>query len=189
MPGELKKLQSLFEGVYLIKDQYILKMLLAGVISQRLPSDPVWFIIVASSSSGKTEFINAISNCDGVVPLSTLTPKTFVSGVKLAGGKEASLLLNLNKGTDMEGDGILAFKDLTSLLSERHEDRSVIMGQLREIYDGKYSKSFGTGQTVDWKGKITIIAGSTYAIHQLKQAYSALGERFLTGEWHKWNQR
>ena len=177
--GELKKLQELFESVYLLKDPYVLKMLMAGVISQRLPIDPVWFIIIAPSGGGKSEFINAISTCEGVHSLSTLTSQTFVSGMKLAGGKNASLLLNLNKDKSQEGNGIIAFKDMTSLLSEHKEDRGVIMGQLREIYDGKYAKTFGTGETVMWKGKLTIIAGATYAIHTMKQAYTAMGERFL----------
>lgn len=179
MPGELKNLEDMFSTVYLVKDPYILKLLLAGVVSQRLQADPVWFIIVGPSSSSKTEYINAIANCQGVLSLSTLTSKTFVSGMRGPNGKDASLLVNLNLGTPQEGNGIIAFKDMTSLLSERSEDRAVIMGQLREIYDGKYAKTFGTGHSVNWKGKITIIAGSTYAIHQLKQTYAAMGERFL----------
>lgn len=106
-----------------------------------------------------------------VWPVSTLTSRTFVSGFK-GGGKDPSLLLQIT-------NGILTFKDLTSLLSEHKDDRSVIMAQLREIYDGKYSKKFGTGEEVTWTGKLTIIAGATYAIHTLKASYTAMGERFV----------
>lgn len=169
--GELKKLTELFNSVYLIKDPYILKTILAGVVSQQLKSDPVWIVIIAPSGGAKSEFINAITKCVGVFPLSTLTSKTFVSGMK-GRGEETSLLLKIQ-------NGIITFKDLTSLLSEHKEERSVIMAQLREIYDGKYAKTFGTGETVEWGGKITILAGSTYAIHTLKQQYTAMGERFL----------
>ena len=169
--GELKKLTELFNSVYLIKDPYILKAILAGVVSQQLKSDPVWIVIIAPSGGAKSEFINAISGVEGVFPLSTLTSKTFVSGMK-SRGEETSLLLKIQ-------NGIITFKDLTSLLSEHKEERSVIMAQLREIYDGKYDKTFGTGENVAWKGKITILAGSTYAIHTLKQQYTAMGERFL----------
>src|SRR3990167_1271191 len=169
--GELKKLTELFNSVYLIKDRYILKTILAGVVSQQLKSDPVWIVIIAPSGGAKSEFINAITKCVGVFPLSTLTSKTFVSGMK-GRGEETSLLLKIQ-------NGIITFKDLTSLLSEHKEERSVIMAQLREIYDGKYAKTFGTGETVEWGGKITILAGSTYAIHTLKQQYTAMGERFL----------
>jgi len=169
--GELAKLTALFNSVYLIKDPYILKTILAGVVSQQLKSDPVWIVIIAPSGGAKSEFINAISGVEGVNPLSTLTSKTFVSGMK-GRGQETSLLLKIQ-------NGIITFKDLTSLLSEHKEERSVIMAQLREIYDGKYAKTFGTGESIGWEGKITILAGSTYAIHTLKQQYTAMGERFL----------
>ena len=169
--GKFKLLKELFESVYLIEDPYIIKVLAASVINQRIKGDPVWIVLVAPSSSGKTEFINSIANCAGVYPLSSLTSHTFISGQK-KGSMETSLLKRI-------GNGIITFKDLTSLLSENREERAVIMAQLREIYDGKLSKSFGTGETIDWKGKITVIAGSTYAIHSLKQQYTAMGERFL----------
>lgn len=169
--GVIKKLQELVESVYLVKDPYITEVILATVIAHRLKNDPVWIIIVAESGGAKSEFVNMISNVENVFPLSTLTSHTFVSGQK-AGGTETSLLSRIQ-------DGIITFKDFTSLLSEHQDDRSVIMGQLREIYDGRYSKAFGTGQTVSWEGKITILAGATHVIHSMKQSYTAMGERFL----------
>jgi hypothetical protein len=177
----LKKLEDAINNVLLIKDPHITKFLAACVIAHFLPADPVWPVIVAPSGGAKSEFINMLSlihwtppgkdHDEKVHPVSTLTSHTFVSGLR-AVGKETSLLLQIK-------NGIITFKDLTSLLSEHKDDRSIIMAQLREIFDGKYNKSFGTGLTIDWAGKITIIAGSTYAIHSLKQSYSALGERFV----------
>ena len=176
--GELRKLQQLFESVYLIKDPYILKMLLASVISQDLPQDPIWIIVVAPSGGAKSEFINSLSGCRGVSQLSTLSTNTFASGMRVA-GQETSLLNKIGANTETPGNGIITFKDLTSLLSERPDDRSIIMGQLREIYDGHYIKQFGNGKEVDWTGKITVIAGATYSIYRMKREYSAMGERFL----------
>ena len=178
----LKKLQQEIEKVYLLKDPYITEVVTASVVAHFLSSDPCWLVIVAPSGGAKSEFINLIHSLawtppgenedeQRVYPLSTLTAKTFMSGQKLI-GKETSLLLQI-------ANGIITFKDLTSLLSEHKDERAVIMAQLREIYDGKYAKSFGTGETLEWKGKITIIAGSTYAIHSMKQAYTAMGERFI----------
>lgn len=169
--GELKKLQEAVANVYLMADPYITKFLVAQMITQKLSTDPAWSIIVAPSGGCKSEFINMLSNCKGVHPLSTLSPRTFVSGAKKT-GEETSLLNKI-------GNGIITFKDMTSLLSENRDDRSAIMAQLREIYDGKYAKSFGTGQSIEWKGKITVIAGATYSIHTLRQSYTAMGERFL----------
>jgi len=180
--GGLKNLQDAIGAIYLIKDPYITKLMVATVISQFLPSDPVWVVIVAPSGGCKSEFVNMISYVhwtppgenkmeQSVHPMSTLTPRTFVSGMK-GQGRDNSLLLQIS-------NGIITFKDLTSLLSEHKDDRAVIMAQLREIYDGKYSKSFGTGEQVNWVGKITILAGATYAIHSMKQSYTAMGERFI----------
>ena len=181
----LQGLQEKIEKIYLVKDPYITKVLCASVISHFLSSDPCWIVIVAPSGGAKSEFINLIHKVVWTPPvkpgeeareqkvhaMSTLTSKTFISGQK-AVGKDTSLLLQIV-------NGIITFKDLTSLLSEQKDERSLIMAQLREIYDGKYSKSFGTGETLEWQGKVTIIAGATYAIHAMKQAYSAMGERFI----------
>ena len=178
----LKQLQEKIEKVYLIKDPYITEVMCASIIAHFLSSDPCWIVIVAPSGGAKSEFINLLHLIkwkppgDGkeeqeVHAMSTLTSKTFISGQK-AVGRDTSLLLQIS-------NGIITFKDLTSLLSEHRDERSIIMAQLREIYDGKYAKSFGTGETLKWAGKITIIAGATYAIHAMKQAYTAMGERFI----------
>ena len=172
---ELKK-------VFLLEDPYIGKVLLALVISQFTPNDPVWTVIIGPSGGGKSEFINMLSLFKWTPPgenqqqqivtaVSTLTARTFVSGFKAA-GKDPSLLMQISRG-------IITIKDMTSLLSEHKDDKAVIMGQLREIYDGKYNKKFGNGEEVNWNGKITVIAGATYAIHSMKREYVAMGERFL----------
>lgn len=183
MPNySLKELQEEIEKVYLVKDPYITKVMVASVVAHFLSSDPCWIVIVAPSGGAKSEFINLIHKIGWTPPgpdaeeqkvhaMSTLTSKTFISGQK-AVGRDTSLLLQIS-------NGIITFKDFTSLLSEQRDERGLIMAQLREIYDGKYAKSFGTGETLEWVGKITIIAGSTYAIHSMKQAYTAMGERFI----------
>src|SRR3990167_5437867 len=142
--GELKKLQVAVAKVYLVADPYAVKFLVANMISHKLGMDPVWSVLVAPSGGGKSEFINMLSACRDVYPLSTLTSHTFISGMKKT-GQDTSFLLKI-KDKNKENNGIITFKDMTSLLSENQEDRSAIMGQLREIYDGKYNKAFGTGE-------------------------------------------
>lgn len=169
--GGLEELKKVVEKVYLINDPYITEVMVAAVVAHRIAADPVWIVIVAASGAGKSEFINAISGLANVHSLSTITSNTFISGMKNS-GKETSLLLKIQ-------NGILTFKDFTTLMSEQRDERAIIMAQLREIYDGKFSKVFGTGQEVKWEGKITVIAGATYAIHTLRQTYTAMGERFI----------
>ena len=178
----LEKFEIELKKVFLLEDPYIAKVLLALVISQFTPNDPAWTAIVGPSGGCKSEFINMLSLFKWTPPeanaqeqrvtaVSTLTARTFVSGFKAA-GKDPSLLTQITRG-------IITIKDMTSLLSEHKDDKAVIMGQLREIYDGKYNKKFGNGEEVNWEGKITVIAGATYAIHSMKQQYVAMGERFL----------
>jgi len=39
---------------------------------------------------------------------------------------------------------MLLFKDFTTVLEKQKDERREIIAQLREIYDGFYSKKFGT---------------------------------------------
>lgn len=166
-----QKVDKAFNDVYLIVDPFVVKLIIAMVVSHRLPCDPVWCFIVGSSGAGKTEFVNSIQDTKNVYPLSTLTSKTFVSGMK-RNDKEPSLLFRI-------GSGIIVLEDFTTITSENREELGAIMGQLRAIYGGRFSKAFGTGETMEWEGKITLLCGATYAIHSIREQYAAMGERFL----------
>jgi hypothetical protein len=174
----LKLLEDLVRRTYLVKDPYIVKVLVVHVITQFLAGDPLWLFLVAASGGCKSEFINMISKVtwtpegkdpQKVWPVSTLTENTFISGMKTT--TESSLLLQI-------GSGIISIKDFTSIMAEKAEKRTVLMGQFREIYDGHYSKPYGNGQTKKWDGKITLLAGATHTIHDMRQAYTSMGERF-----------
>lgn len=54
-----------------------------------------------------------------------------------------------------------------------------ILSQMREVYDGKYDKGFGTGQTINWAGKVGILTGVTEVIDKYQTVNQMLGERFL----------
>ena len=61
----------------------------------------------------------------------------------------------------------------------RAEARGEILSQLREVYDGAYGASFGTGDDVHWSGKIGLLAGVTGVIDDFSPYQQMLGERFL----------
>ena len=171
MTEAFKKLNDLVEQTFLIEDKGVVKLLCASVIANRLPFDPIWLFLVAPSGGGKTEFISALNDVIGIYPLSTVTSKTFISGFRKK-GEETSLLFQVN-------EGIITLKDFTSILSLHKDERQEIMSQLREIYDGRLIKVFGTGEKVDWKGKIGLIAGVTTTIYVVRELYAAMGERFV----------
>lgn len=155
----------------LLPDDSVVRYLMALVVANRLPGDPVWGFIVAPSGGAKTELLNALNDVPEIYPLSDLTPQTFISG--FVKNKKASLLLRLKPGT------ILTLKDFTTILQLHRDSRQQILSQLREIADGSYIKEFGTGQRIAWEGKLGFIAGVTPIIDQHRSFYAVLGERFL----------
>lgn len=173
-PNEIKRIEDLeaeVDKVLLLKDRGVVKMLCATMIANRLDLDPVWLMLVASSSGGKSELIQCVAGLSWVHNISDLTVNSFASGQKRE-GKETSLLMKM-------ANGVMAFKDFTSILSKEKEARKSIMAQLREIYDGEYTKRTGTGDDVQWKGKVGAIAGATEAIYISLEEMSQMGDRFI----------
>lgn len=164
-------LQKEVEKIFLLADKGVVKMVIATIVANRMDLDPVWLMLVAPPSGGKTEMIAGVSGLDFVYPISDLTVNTFASGQKKA-GKETSLLLKIN-------NGIMTFKDFTSVLSKNKDAKKEIMGQLREIFDGEYVKRTGTGDDIIWRGKVGAIAGATEVIYRHLEEMSAMGDRFI----------
>ena len=168
----LTRIEQSFKDVFIIEDEGIIKLLLATIIAHRHKADPVWLFIVGGSSTGKTEFITSLNDVAGIYTIGSLTSHSFLSGFKSKGSVEVNML-------DRMKNGIMSFKDFTSILSTNQEARGEIMGQLREIYDGAYSRDFGTGERKTWKGKLGLIAGATTKVYTTQELYAAMGERFI----------
>lgn len=155
-----------------MSDSNPLRVVLATVIANRLPGDPVWLFLVAPPSSAKTEILLSLSDLDDVYTLSLLTPNTFLSGKEGKDG-DCSLLPRLN-------GKILVMKDFAPILSMHREARDAIFAQLRDIYDGRMERAVGNERkTIRWSGKIGFIAGITQALDTYSSFFSVLGERFL----------
>jgi len=159
--------------VYLLVDPGVIRIVLATVIGNRLglADKPIWLLLLAGSSSGKTAIMSIVDKCGKwIVPIDTLTTNTFASS--LARDEEVSLLWKAN-------NGVLVFKDFTTITNMNDEGLREIMGQLRAIYDGEFTKRSGNAQDVEWKGKIGIIAGGTIASQRKMRQFSEQGERFI----------
>src|SRR3990167_254284 len=167
-----KQLCEVVDKWLLIPDKNVLKILLATVVSHQFTTDPLWVFFVAPPSGSKTELISSIIDLEGVYLLSDLTPQTLASGMPGKEENDPSLLAKLK-------NNILVMKDFTTVLTMRYEHRQVILAQLREVYDGRYSKEFGTGKKVDWVGRLTLIAGVTPIIDTQSAIFQVMGERFI----------
>lgn len=168
----LAELHERFEQHLYLPDLVPVDVAAATVIANRGNGDPLWVQEVSPPSAGKTKILQSITGCPEVYKLSSLTGQTFVSGFK---GRSSSLLHRLE---DQE-KSFLVLKDFTTVLSLHRDARSEILGALREIYDGEFSKDFGNGQSVSWSGRLGFLAGVTPVIDRHHQVLAVLGQRFL----------
>ncbi len=64
------------------------------------------------------------------------------------------------------------------MLTMHREARAQIIGQLREVADGKTEKSLGNGLRLEWEGKLGLVAGVTPIIDEQHSFLAIMGERF-----------
>ncbi len=160
-----------FAKYMVISDPHVIDVIIATLIGNFiLDRDPLWLMIVAPSSGGKSTFIAPVVGVKGCHFVDDLTEKTFLSGYK-SKGKEVSLLKVI-------GSGVMCFSDFTSILSKNPLSRGEILGQLRLVYDGIFSKRTGIGEIV-WRGKMGFLGACTTDIYHILEGSRAMGERFL----------
>jgi hypothetical protein len=165
-----------FAELLVMPDPGSVEIALAAIVANYAPGDAVWPLLVGPPGCGKSEIVTALTSAPAVWPLSSLTPQTLLSGFERKGkdkGPPASMLLQIGSF------GILAFKDLTTVLTMHREARAQIIGQLREVADGKTEKSFGNGLRIEWEGKLGLIAGVTPVIDEQHAFLAVMGERFV----------
>lgn len=163
-----------------ITDPDALDIVFAVGISEQLPGDPLWLFLIAPPGGCKTEILRAFEG-EQYYHLSDLTSKTFVSGLMLGQGKERRKIDDLLPQLDRK---TLIFKDFTTALEKGREERQEIFAQLREIYDGRFAKKFGSiDEKVEYFVRFGLIAGVTPIIDKHWKLMQQLGERFLKYRW------
>lgn len=182
-PTPLEGLYTNFREYLYIPDTAVLDAGLAVVVAHRQGGDPLWVMAIGASGGGKTEVIRALNGVREVYDVTSLNTKTLLSGMytpKKDDGtpdlkRDPSLLIRMTAN----GKSIMAFKDFTTVLQMKHDDRQFILGQFREVYDGYISKDQGTGRRVEWKGRLGFFAGVTGVIDTYRSVLAVLGERFV----------
>lgn len=168
---KLSQVKKEWEKYIVLKDEYAIDMIFATLVGNAVVQrDPVWTMMIAPSSGGKSTLIAPCCATPNVHFLDDLTEKTFLSGYK-AKGKEVSLLKII-------GSGVMAFSDFTTILGKNQVSRHEILGQLRVIYDGTFSKRTGVGE-IKWQGKMGFIGACTPDIYFLMEGARSMGERFI----------
>src|SRR5262249_12815843 len=158
------------EYLYL-DDPYVVDVVLATVVANALDGDPLWLLLVNPASTGKTELVQMFASVPTCAWLSQVSENTFLSGLqrrKKSGGTERtpgnSLLY---RWTDPKLRGgqppvrVILVQDLTTMVTMQREKRDAILGQLREIYDGRLVKSTGMGEDMEWTGYLGLLGAVT----------------------------
>lgn len=149
---------------------------------------PVSLWLTGASGSGKTELGIRLLEClPHTYQVGDLTTKSLISARRGAQG----ILHQLVKDKNDHYSGILLFKDFTSFLSKRADDRTEIAAQIREIADGAWSRNTGErGKSrIEWKGKVSIIAACTPILEAYWATLKIMGDRQLTIRWHEPSDR
>jgi hypothetical protein len=167
-----------FQSWLYMPDSGPLQVVLATIAANLGDGDPVWLMLVAPPSNGKTEIIGRLSDIEYVHEVSTLTEASLLSGTP-----------NKDRAKDAKGGllrqigdfGVIVMKDFTSILALHKDTRATVLAALREIYDGKWTRIIGTdgGKTLHWAGKVGVIAGVTPTIDSHHSVIGSMGERFV----------
>lgn len=137
----------------------------------------IWPFLVGAPRTGKTEVIHALEGLPFARRESKLTSKAFMSAVR---DKNGPAILDDMR---LHGQCVILFKDFTTILAMRDDDRNEILADLREIADGSLNDSTGLGKLPEWEGKITLIAAVTDEIERSWKTMQRLGPRFVFVRW------
>jgi hypothetical protein len=150
---------------------------LAAAAVERLDGDPVWLLMISGSGNAKTETVNALLGA-GAHVVSTVTGEAALlsATAKRERSKDATggLLREI-------GDrGLLVIKDVTSILSMSRDRRNEVLGALREIHDGAWTRKVGVdgGRSFPWTGRIVLVGAVTTAWDTAHAAIAVMGDRF-----------
>jgi hypothetical protein len=155
--------------------------ILCAVLAAHVLKDylPAWCMAIAPPGSMKTDFLESFRGLPGVHFVDEVTTNTFLSGKvdekNRKRTKPASWLHRIGN------DGILIAADFSTFTSNP-KTLQTILAQLRRIYDGHFSREFGTDENMDeraWHGRLTVFAAAVPDIDRHYSLFQNLGERFV----------
>jgi len=173
---KIEQIKTEFEKYIVIKDRWILDVVLGTLVGNAfIKRDPLFTMITAPSSGGKSTVIAPCVGVQSCFFIDDLTEKTLLSGYKTKDFKTGKMIeTSLLK---VIGNGVMAFSDFTSILAKNVNSRAEILTQFKLVFDRKLTKYTGTGST-KWEGKIGFIGAATPDIYYQLEHSRSMGERF-----------
>jgi hypothetical protein len=171
----VRRVIDLFQRTMWLRDPGIIYLVLATIVANLLPGDPLWLLIIGPPSSGKTEALAALSKLSWCHFVSTLSEAGLLSGSPKRVGSSATggLLRQIGER------GVMVFSDFGTVLNEHSSTRNRLFALLREVFDGMLVRLLGTdgGRRFFWEGHCGFIGASTEAIDSPSIDLGLLGER------------
>ena len=167
----LEEVRTTFKRWLYLEEPEIIDVVLAVIKGNEFGGDPLWLLLVSPPGSTKTEILRSLNN-HYTYSVSTLSEHSLISGMGLGDGRPDPSLI-----PKLDGKNLIV-KDFTTILSMRRESRQVILGDLRDAYDGEICKTFGTGER-RYKSRFGLIAGVVPIVENYTAVTQSLGDRFL----------
>ena len=152
---------------------------IGAAVGHRFGDTPAWINIIGAAGGGKTERIWPLKDTPGVVTASNISSE----GALLSATSEKERSKGASGGLlrEIGDDGILLLKDVTSILSMSGDRRDTVLGALREVFDGEWTRKAGVdgGSTFTWTGHCTVIGAVTEKWDSHHSVIAAMGDRFM----------
>lgn len=155
-----------------------LDAMLATAAVERLDGDPLWLLLISGSGNAKTETVQALAGVGAIIVGAIASEGALLSASpKRERTKDSTGGLLRQVGPR----GVLAIKDVTSILTMSREVRGQVLSALREVYDGHWVRNVGTdgARSLVWEGRIAVVGAVTTAWDQAHDVISQMGDRFV----------
>lgn len=178
-PATLGQVHDVFQSW--LGDDFDLDSLDAMLVTaavEKLDGDPVWLLLISGSGNAKTETVQSLDGAGALVTSTISSPGALLSA---SPSKERAKDATGGLLRKVGGRGVVVIKDVTSVLSMDRNMRGEVLGALREVYDGRWSRNVGTdgGRTLEWAGRLTVIGAVTTAWDKAHDVIASMGDRFV----------
>jgi len=167
----LNAVHDVFRKYLFIEDMDRLDLALAIGINYKERGTPLWVFLVSPPGDWKSELLMSFTGLHDVIMLDQITKNTLASGLKDT----------VDLGSQLQDKrSLLIFPDLASLLSCNKDDKRIIWGQFRELYDGRINKRTGSGVVRKYNScQVNILASATPVLRNEYLLHQQIGTREL----------
>lgn len=154
-------------------------IIFAGLNWQALPKR-LWLYLIGPSGIGKNVLLHGFSKLDQYLKTSSVTANALISaydpqeqGKNRPEEEDPSALREWN-------NKVVVFEDFTTQLNKGLHSVEELLGQLRDVYDGRLVKSSGTVGTLSITSNFGLVISCTEVLDRFNENSTQMGERFFS---------